>query len=134
MLGEQIGELSGKTTGRRVLPSDGGGPKMETSQELRGKLLGVDVTNMVTYWAVVRPDGNLYGDGQGVFMGAGGEMASYVGTGLGVFTGPGAVSFRGSFYFQTTSPKWARLNNVSVIFESDTAANGDTTLKTWEWK
>jgi len=61
MQGEKIGELSGKVTSRRVLPNPGGGPKMETSLQISGKLLGVDATETVTYWSVVRPDGTLYG-------------------------------------------------------------------------
>ncbi|MSQ15076.1 MAG: hypothetical protein EXR50_04340 [Dehalococcoidia bacterium] len=61
-------------------------------------------------------------------------MASYVGTGLGIFTATGGVSFRGALYLQTASPKWARLNNVSVIYENETDANGNSTLKSWEWK
>jgi len=68
MQGEKIGELSGKVTSRRVLPNPGGGPKMETSHQISGKLLGVDATETATYWSVVRPDGTLYGEGQGVAM------------------------------------------------------------------
>jgi len=64
MLGEQIYESRGKRTGRRVLCVEGGF-KVEVSFEGGGKLLGVDVTEIGTYWSESRPDGSLYGEGQG---------------------------------------------------------------------
>ena len=60
MLGEKLGELRGKVTGQRVLPSDGPNPKVETSFEISGALLGADATMLGTYWSAVRPDGLLY--------------------------------------------------------------------------
>lgn len=135
MLGDKLGEERGKITGRRVLPSDGGGPRVETSFEASGKLLGIDAMGMGTYWSVVRPDGTLYGEGQGVVMGQGGEMASWTGQGVGKFTGPGgAVSFRGALYYQTASAKWARLSGVAVVFEYEVDASGQTHDQSWEWK
>src|SRR5262249_40104372 len=75
MLGEMIGEETGKITGTRVLPSEGGGPKVETSFQGTGRYLGIEVTDIGTYWAVMRPDGTLYGEGQGVVMAKDGGMA-----------------------------------------------------------
>ena len=63
MLGEKIGATSGKVTSQGVLPNLGGGPKMETSFQASGSILGVDVKETGTYWTVVRPDGTLYGEG-----------------------------------------------------------------------
>ena len=62
MLGEKLGELQGKVTGQRVLPADGGGPKVETSFEVSGNILESGVTMMGTYWSTVRADGTLYGE------------------------------------------------------------------------
>ena len=42
MQGEKIGEALGKVTARRVLPNPAGAPKMETSFEANGRLLGVE--------------------------------------------------------------------------------------------
>jgi hypothetical protein len=133
MLGEQIGELRGKRTGRRVLTTDGG-VKVEVSFEDDGKVLGVDVHDIGTYWAVVRPDGNLYGEGDGLFMGSGGEMATWKGQGLGKFGAGGAVSYRGALYFSSASPKLERLNNVVGAYEYEVDAQGNTHTKFWEWK
>ena len=134
MLGDKIGEESGKVTSQRVLPNTGGGPKMETSLQSSGTLLGVNDTETVTYWSVVRPDGSMYGEGQGIVMGKEGEQATFVGQGVGTIKKDGAVSYRGAVYYQTSSPKWARLNSVAAIFEYEVDAQGNTRAQIWEWK
>jgi hypothetical protein len=54
MLGEKIGETSGKITSQRVLRNLGGGPKMETSFQASGSILGTDVkeTSPIALWSV----------------------------------------------------------------------------------
>src|SRR5207244_8972886 len=69
MQDDNIAETSGKVTSQRVLPNPGGGPKMESSFSATGKLLGLDETESGTYWAAIRSDGTLYGEGQGIIMG-----------------------------------------------------------------
>jgi hypothetical protein len=135
MLGEQIGELTGQITGMRVLPDEGHGANVEVSFQQSGTLLGVHVNDMGTYVSVTRPDGTLFGDGQGVTMTEDGEMATWRGQGVGRFTGRGgAVSYRGAVYFQTTSERLARLNSMAVVFEYETDESGKTTAKDYEWK
>ena len=68
MLGEKIGGTAGKITSQRILPNLGGDPKMETSFQANGSILGTDVKETGTYCTIVRPDGTLYGEGQGVMM------------------------------------------------------------------
>src|SRR5215210_5956462 len=103
MQGDKICEYSGRVTSRRVLPNAGGGPKMETSQQLSGELLGVDTTETSTYSTVVRPDGTLFGEGQGIAVGKDGEMATWIGQGVGTIGEAGAVSFRGAVYYHSSS-------------------------------
>jgi hypothetical protein len=134
MLGEKIGGEAGKVTSQRVLPNPGGGPKMETSFQATGTLLGVGETDTGTYWAVVRPDGTLYGEGQGVVMGKEGDMATWIGQGVGTLKQDGSVSYRGAVYYQTSSPRWSRLNSVAAIFEYEVDAQGNTRSEIWEWK
>jgi len=134
MLGEKIGEGSGKVTSQRVLSNPGGGPKMETSFQGSGTLLGVSETETGTYWSVKRPDGTLYGEGQGIVMGKGGESATWVGQGVGTIKKDGAVSYRGAVYYQSSSKKWTRLNSVAAIFEYEVDAQGNTRSRLWEWK
>ena len=134
MLGEKIGTESGKVTSRRVLANQGGGPKMETSFEAGGTLLGVATTGTGTYWSVLRPDGTLYGEGQGVVMGNKGELATWVGQGVGTIKKGGAVSYRGAIYYQSSSAKWKRLNGVAGVFEYEVDGQGNTGSQLWEWK
>jgi hypothetical protein len=134
MLGEQLGEERGKVTARRVLPSDGGGPKVEVSFEASGKILGTDITALGTYWSVVQPNGALYGEGQGVIMTPRGEVIQWTGTGRGQFTAQGGVSFRGTVYYQTTAERFAQLNGVAVVYEHEADRDGGVTNKYWEWK
>lgn len=134
MQGDKIGEGSGKVTARRVLPNPGGGPKMETSFEATGKLLNVEESETGTYWSVVRPDGTLFGEGQGIIMGKGGEVATWVGQGVGTIKKDGGVSYRGAVYYQTSAPAWSRLNSVAAIFEYEVDAQGNSRAQLWEWK
>jgi len=133
MLGEQISESRGKRTGRRALAAEGGF-KVEVSFEDSGKMLGMDVNGFGTYVAVPRPDGTLYGEGQGIVMTRDGEMATWKGQGVGRFVGGGAVSYRGALYYSTASAKLARLNTIAAVFEFEVDATGNTQTKIWEWK
>ena len=95
MLGDKIGEMSGKINSQRVLANPGGGPKMETSFQANGSLLGTDVKETGTYCTVVRPDGTLYGEGQGVTMTKDGKMATWTGHGVGTTKKDGTAISRG---------------------------------------
>lgn len=134
MQGEKLGEASGKVTSQRVLSNPGGGPKMETTFQATGRLLGVDESETGTYWSMVRPDGTLYGEGQGIVMGRDGELATWIGQGVGTIGKAGAVSYRGAIYYQTSSPKWSRLNSVAAIYEYEVDGQGNTRALLWEWK
>ena len=134
MLGEKIAEGRGKVTTRRVLQNPSGGPKMETSFEAAGKLLGVEFKETGTYWSAVRPDGTLYGEGQGILMGKKGEMATWVGQGMGTIKEDGGVSYRGAVYYQSSSEAWLRLNRVASVFEFEVDAEGNSHAELWEWK
>jgi hypothetical protein len=134
MLGEQIGESRGKRTARRVLTTDGGGFKVEVSFESTGKLLGSDTYEIGTYWSATRPDGSLYGEGQGVVLTPDGGMATWKGAGVGKIQTTGAISYRGAIYYSTATPKFARLNAVAAVFEFEVDPEGNTHSKLWEWK
>jgi len=133
MFGELICELHGKRTGRRVLSTDGGF-KAEVSFEDSGKLLGIAVNDIGTYWSASRPDGSLYGEGQGIVLVPDGGAATWKGQGVGKFLAGGAVSYRGALYYSTANPKLARLNTIAGVFEFDVDGDGNTHSKIWEWK
>ena len=134
MLGEKIMESTGKVTSRRVLPNSGSGPKIETSFEASGTLLGVAHQEWGTYWSELRADGTLYGEGQGVVMSKEGDIGTWKGSGVGTPTNDGGVRYRGAIYMQTTSPKWARLTSAALVFEHDVDAQGNSRSQFSEWK
>lgn len=132
MIGELISETTGKRIVRRVLSDNP--PTVEVSFEDSGKTLGVNTSGFGTYTSVIRPDGTIYGEGHGLMMTHDGEGASWKGSGVGKFTAGGGVSYRGMLYFQTASPKLARLNGIGGAFEYEVDGKGATTSKIWEWK
>jgi hypothetical protein len=132
MLGEKISETTGKRIVRRVISVNP--PTAEVSFEDRGSVLGIATTGLGTYTSVVRPDGSIYGTGQGLTTTQDGDSVTWEGTGLGKFGAGGSVSYRGMLYFRTTSQKLARLNGVCGAFEYEVDASGNTTSTVWEWK
>lgn len=135
MLGEQLGEASGKITVTRALPSEGPTPKLEISFQGSGNLLGVAMNDFGTYWQTVRPGGVLYGEGQVALITTDGEVANWTGFGVGRPTGrvpAGMFSVCGSF--QTASERLARLNTVANVVEYQVDENGNYAWKMWEWK
>jgi hypothetical protein len=132
MLGNQIGETKGKRLVRRVISIDP--PTAEVSFEDSGQMLGTKTTGMGSYTSVVRPDGSLFGQGQGLNMTDDGEAITWTGTGLGRFGPGGSVSYRGMLFFQTTSQKLDALNNCCAAFEYEIDPSGQTISKMWEWK
>jgi hypothetical protein len=132
MLGEQLGETKGKRIVRRVTSVDP--PTVEVTFEDAGHMLGVPTSGMGTYTSVIRPDGSIFGEGQGLNMTDDGEGVTWTGTGVGKFLPGGAISYRGMLFFRTTSQKLARLNNACAAFEYEVDPSGATVSKLWEWK
>lgn len=132
MLGEQIGETKGRRLVQRVVSIDP--PTAEVSFEDTGQILGFPTTGMGTYTSVIRPDGSIFGQGQGISMTQDGEAITWTGTGVGKFGPGGAVSYRGMLFMRTASQKLTRINNGCGAFEYEVAADGTTTSKIWEWK
>lgn len=89
---------------------------------------------MVYSYATVLREGMLHGQGQGIVMAKDRQgMASWSGQGIGKFTGPGKVSFRGAIYFRTPSAseggKLSPLNNIVTVFEYETDEMGNCSAK-----
>jgi hypothetical protein len=139
-LGELIEEESGKITGRRVVDVEG--PKIESSFTMNGKWVGQDVTDIGTYWGVMREgtetQGVVYGEAQGVATTKDGQgMATYTVQGIGRSTSPGKIRFHGSVFYRTTPTsggKLSSLNNKVGVFEYEEDEEGNCSVKVWEWK
>jgi hypothetical protein len=66
MLGDNVRNVTGKVMLRQVLPGASGAARTETRQRVSGTLVGVEYQDMSTYESEVRPDGTVFGTGQGV--------------------------------------------------------------------
>lgn len=107
----------------------------EITQQQSGKLLEMESIDLATYCSVLRPNGTIFGEGQGITTTNDGEMATWIGQGVGQLIGKGpACSFRGAIYFKSSSEKLSCLNCIAVIYEYETDDIGNTHTKLWEWK
>ena len=132
MLGDLIGEETGKVTVFRVV--DAAGPKVEVSFQAKGKVLGNDYQGRGTYWSAMQPGGFLYGEGQGMYMTVDGDMAVWKGQGTGKLLPGGGVSYRGAIHYMSATGKLARLLGTVGVFEHNTDAGDNVVSKVWEWK
>jgi len=132
MLGNKIGTIKGKQIVRRVLSVTP--PTTEVSFEDTGEVYGIHVTGMGTYTSVIRPDGSLIGNGQGLTLTDDGEPVTWTGTGIGKFGPGGAISYRGMLFLQTQSTALAQLHNACAAFEYEVDPSGNITSTLWEWK
>jgi hypothetical protein len=134
MIGDMIGELTGKIVGQRVIRRRYGELKIEKSMDSKGKILGMDVTFISTVKFRERPQGGMYVEGNGIMMTMKGEKVVLHGSGISIAgKGPG-MSMRGIRYAQTASPSLNRLNNVALVFEIETMPDGTVHDRMWEWK
>lgn len=132
MLGEMIGELKGKITGNRVLPLECC-PKIESSFQDTCKILDVEATGIGTFWAIIKEDGKLYGEGQGIITTTDCENITWTAQGIGKMKGKG-TEWRLSIFFNTSSKKLARLNHIIGLGELQIDEEGNTQENIWEWK
>ncbi|WP_157372096.1 hypothetical protein [Arthrobacter sp. Soil736] len=133
MLGEQIGELNGQTISTRVLEDIGRGPRTEVTDHQVGTLCGAQVDVTVTYVGTIRPGGTVAGNGNGFVVTASGQTATFTGHGVGSFTGPGQLTWRGALFYETTSDELSSLNGIAVLFEYQ-VADGKSEGRLFEWK
>ena len=135
VLGELIEDESGKIAGQRVLDVDP--PKIESSFKMSGKYKGEEGSDIGTYWVVIRQgeDGVMIGEGQGIATTDDGMgMTTWKGYGIGRFTSPGKISFRGSLFFRAPPGKLSYFNNLIGVFEFEVDEDGNCSSKVWEWK
>lgn|SRR5206468_5639942 len=118
MLGDQISELKGKVQGQRVI--DVRGPTLETTVEAKGMYKGVEVSETLTFIGSPISGTVFHGEGKGIIRTAGGEFATYEGKGIGIIKTSGAISWRGSLFFNTMSNGELKfLGNLVGVFEVD---------------
>ena len=133
MLGKKVAEMTA-ITANKMLPSNNGQPRFETSCDGTGTMLGVTRKCMATYWATINPDGSVYGEcpDSGVVLTAEGPV-TFRANGAGAFTEDGGAKFRGSAFFTTAVPSLAELNGMCLVHEWDVDGDGNATWQLWEW-
>lgn len=135
MIGDMAGEFTGKVVGQRIIRRHHSGElKLERTLEMKGKVLGTDVTFIATNKTWERPQGGMYSEGNGVMMTIKGEKVIIHGSGISVAGKGPAMNVRGVRYAQTSAPSLSRLNNVALVFELEIMPDGTVHDKWWEWK
>jgi hypothetical protein len=135
-LGKQIGELSGRITGTRVVtPLVGGPAQVEIAFQGSGTLLRQQVAEVGTFVQGARPGGILYAEGDILFLTADGESAQFRGIGVGRPTGPfPAGHYATCGTTQTESRALSHLNEVAAVGEFDSDEEGNYRWTAWEWR
>ncbi len=82
-LGDLVLDETGTVTGIRVLSNDASGTKLEVCLGTTGTIRGVAETCLWTYWQLIRPDGSIYGQGEGVMTTQDGDVIQLTGHGSG---------------------------------------------------
>ena len=132
MLGAELGQEVGRIIGQRIVDAEG--PKIENTYSAEGTFRTIAVTDLGTYLSISRPDGALYGQGQGVLTTIDGQIATWIAQGLGRFTTPHVIRFRGSVIYHTdSSGSLAFINNIVAVFEYEVNGIGNTSARNWEW-
>jgi hypothetical protein len=135
MIGDMIGELTGKIVGQRIIRRHHSGElKIERTLEMKGKILGTEVTFIATTRSWERAQGGMYSDGNGIMMTVKGEKVVLHGSGISIAGKGTSTTMRGVRYAQTTSPSLARLNNAALVFELEMMPDGTVHDTWWEWK
>ncbi len=135
MLGDLIYEGKFKITNSRVLSAEEN--KIEYNFTEEGRFQDIDVKILGTFCTIPAGKGVVHGEGQHIITTKyGNDTASVREYGIGrVNTKSAGTSFRGSFYYRTSSnDKLAFLNNLVGIFEAEVDESGNGVSKVWEWK
>ena len=133
-LGELVLEDSGQITGIRVLSTDASGTTLELNLQLSGTIRGVGQNTLWTYTMLQRPDGSLYGQGNGVLTTVNGDVIHLIGSGSGKANPGGTVRFCTMLHPHGATGQNADLNAIGLAGECEVAADGTATNKCWEWK
>ncbi len=134
-LGDLILDETGQVTGTRVLSADASGASIEICLQLTGTIRGVAETTIWTYTTLTRPDGSIYGSGQGVMTTQDGDVINLIGHGSAQAAPPGGTTkFRTMLHPHAASAKYADLNGIGLAGEYDVAPDGSAVNNCWEWK
>lgn len=134
MLGELIGECTGKVAGIRVVSAEGQETKLEVSLRGEGTLSGQPIADFGTLLQSVRPGAVLRGDAHHVMITTHGDVADWVGGGVGRPTGAGFKSSWGAYgRFESLHGALTPLEAVVTAIEFDVEEDGSYRWQMWAW-
>ena len=126
-----LGREKGQITSERILevyPF----PKVEMSFKSSSVFEGINVTDSGTFWAIMKPDGTHYGEGQGIQTSDQGEVVTWTGQGIGNVTSDGKIRFHGAIFYNTNSQgSLGFLNNQFGYFHFEIDKQGKTSATVW---
>jgi len=128
MLGELIGEFTGKNTSSRVLP-DG---KIEVSNQGTGKLMGMDAFIMSTA-VVTTSSGTYMGEVNSIITLTDGNSITLKGNAVSWASEKGGTTRAGTVQ-TTSSEKLMPLVKMVLVHEYETDMMNNWVGKIWEWK
>ena len=134
MLGELMGECTGKVAGIRVVSVEGQETKLEVSLRGEGTLLGQPIADFGTLLQSVRPGAFLRGDAHHVMITASGDIGDWFGGGVGRPTGPGFKSSWGGYgRFESSPGALTPLESAVTAIEFEVEEDGSYRWQMWAW-
>jgi hypothetical protein len=130
MLGSLFYEGRGKVIGTSVLPNG----KLEQTVGMQGLVEGEEFSATWTGETEIRPDGTGHVEFHGFYSTKSGAVGRYTGIGNGIHGSDGSASYRGTACYSSPPGKYARLNGIAVVFETEHDRDGNVLNKGWEWK
>ena len=128
MLGELIGEFTGKNVVSRIL-SDG---KIEVSNQGTGKLLGMDAF-IVSTAVTTTLNGTYMGEVNSIITTMDGSSVMLKGNAVSWASEKGGTTRAGTIQ-TTSSPKLMALVKTMLVHEYETDMMNNWVGKIWEWK
>jgi hypothetical protein len=144
MLGELILQHHGKAGGIRVLNAQLN--KKEVTVISDGKVKGIAVSIVVTYWNIKRTYGTYYGEGQGIITPKerrndkdDDQSLTVYECGIGKDSGQKTLWKGSAFYYaknyESKENKLSALNYTIGVFETEVDnVSGKVIQRVWEWK
>jgi hypothetical protein len=142
MPGRQQEDLDSQGRGDLVLESHGKLVKIgefldghvEETFETHGLLLGEKFSGEYTIEGRVRPEGTVHIDINGFILTEGAPLIQMVGIANGTTKPDGRTILRGANCYTSASGKFARLNEMAVMWIAEVDEEGNISSRGWEWK
>lgn len=118
----------GKLIYKRVLNVTGN-PQIEESVIAHGTLTGIgNVTDIQTWLDTYRTSNVIYGEGKGIMISADGQMAPWIGYGIGQIQNNGTILFKDIIIFSNNATGNMKfLDNVIGLYTAKVEGNNQTT-------